>query len=56
MAIITQDGLHLIQEKNTVFCDSRELAQQFDKNHYNVIRDIEDNISKFNNSKMSARS
>ena len=55
MAIVTQDGLHLIQEKDTIFCDSRELAHQFDKNHYNVIRDIEDSISKFNNSKMSDR-
>ena len=47
MSIIAKDGFKLIQEKDKVFCDSRELAKQFGKDHPKVLRDIEREIERF---------
>ncbi len=47
MSIIAKDGLSIIQEKDKVFCDSREIAKQFDKKHDKVLRDINREIGRF---------
>jgi len=41
MSIVKQKGLKLVMEKGAVFCDSRELAKQFDKRHSDIIKKIE---------------
>jgi len=47
MSIIAKDGFKLIQERDKVFCDSRELAKQFEKSHDKVVKDIEREIRRF---------
>jgi phage regulator Rha-like protein len=42
------NGLHLIQEHSNVFCDSRELAKQFDKTHDKILKDIAIAIRRIN--------
>ena len=47
MSIVSKDGFNLIQEKDRVFCDSRELAKQFGKNHKDVLKIIDKEIERF---------
>jgi Rha family phage regulatory protein len=55
MSIVKQDGLSLSLTNGKVYCDSRELAKQFDKRHANVLRSIENEIDRFGNSKLSSQ-
>ena len=41
MSIISKNELHLIQEKDKVFCDSRELTKQFSKEHNMILKKID---------------
>jgi len=52
MSIITQDGIKMLQEKTHIYCDSRELAKQFGKEHKDVLRKIEKEIEIFGGSEL----
>ena len=53
MSIINKDNLKLDLTSGKVFCDSRELAKQFDKLHKNVLAKIEEEIERFGGLKNS---
>ena len=54
MSIITKDGLKLIQEKSSIFCDSREIAKEFGKEHDKVVRDITREIKRFDSPNLAS--
>jgi len=55
MSIIAKDGLKLIQENNNIFCDSREIAKEFGKEHPKVLRDIRREIKRFDNPNLASQ-
>ena len=52
MSIIKQDGLSLDLKNGKVYCDSRELAKQFNKRHDHILRSIGKEVERFRSPKM----
>jgi len=55
MSIISKDGLKLIQDKDKVFCDSRELAKQFGKDHDMILKKIRKEIGVIEKLKLTSQ-